>query len=323
MKHIINKINNTLSVLAVVFAVAMLSASCEHKELYMLQPQKQLVNIQFNWDELQFGDEKPEGMSLYFYSDRTDEMYKFDIPTTDEDYPIEIYSGLYDLICYNNDEPAIASRFTNDLDEHDILAMELNNQVPTMYGNNYEVEIEYREEGNTEPTQVITITPKRINNVYTVVVNNTNVISNAQVWNASLSGLTNSIYADNGKCSNNASESVISFPLTNSTFSNSCTNSIRTFGQLYNKSNKNTPNKLLLTVLKADKTVVYYLFNVTGQIESAVDPHNVIIAVDLENATPLQPGDPDYPNDNPVQAEGGLNAGVDEFGNENIDIIVK
>lgn len=321
MKHI-SKYMNKAFVMVAIACIAFIAASCEHKELFMQQPQKQMVKIAFDWSNLRVGDSKPEGMSLYFYSDRTKEMVKYDISTATDENMIEIYSGIYDLICYNNDSPAIASRFTESLKEHDILAMELNNQTPTMYGYNCDVDILYEEEGYNGPVQVITISPKRINSSYIIMVHNIDAVSNAIKWSASLSGLTNSIYASSRKCSENASESVITFPLSESKVNNMCTNTIITFGQMFNSKDRPL-NKLFITALTSDKTVVYYLFNVTPQIENAIDKNNIIISVDLENATPLQPGDPDYPSDAPDYVEGGINAGVDEFPNENIDIIVK
>lgn len=322
MKHIINTAISKLYALTLIITVALLSASCEHKELYMYKAQKQLVNIRINWDKLLPGDTKPEGVTLYFYNDRDGEMQKYDIPASLDEYPLSIYSGIYNVIAYNNDAPALFGRFPNEYDKHELLAMELNNQVPQTYVCHCTVEVEHHDEDEVYDNQVITITPEPMYSIYNVVAKNTDAVSGAITFMASLSGLTNCIYAASGDCSNNSTESVIAFPLIKAGNSNSHINTIKTFGQLVNEKNPVPSNKLLLTVLKDDKTVVYYLFNVADQIKAATNRKNVTIEVDLKEAKPLQPGDPDYPKVDPEVNEGGINAGVDDFGNENIDVIV-
>lgn len=320
MKYIFNKLYSSFTALTVLVLLALVVVSCEHKDLYLRQSHKQLVNVRFDWSQLRAGDLRPEGMSLFFYDDMSGEMHRYDLSTSSDVHTIEVFSGFYGLICYDSDNSAVSARNQSDKELHDIVVSGSNVQAPVLYGVNSDVEVEYREDGSTEPNQVITITPVFIPSTYTVIAKNIKAVANAVAWNAKLMGLTNSMYVYSGNCSNNASETYVSFPLVVSDNGTSCSNAIRTFGQLHNTSVPDPVNKLLIRVHKSDSSIVYYLFDVTNQVSGASDRRNVTITVDMSNGKLVAPGDPDFPGDDPDYVSGGLDAGVDEFGNEDFDV---
>ncbi|MCF0197675.1 MAG: hypothetical protein HUK03_10705 [Bacteroidaceae bacterium] len=138
-------------------------------------------------------------------------------------------------------------------------------------------------------------------------------------WSGTLSGLTNSIFASSHACSENATEQTASVPMQQT--GNTLKGSIRTFGRFSNSNSGSKANKLRLAVVKDNQKVDYYTFDVTDQIVKASDPRNVDIVVVMDSAQPTQPDDPDHQgDDNPAEEKGGMDADVDEFGNENIEI---
>lgn len=321
MKYIINIIRKTLPVMTAIVAAAAMLAGCTHKDLYRYEPEAQLINVHFNWENLEPGDSRPEGMTLYFYNQFTGDASRYDIPTKgNEDDTIEVLSGPYDIIVYDTEAHGITNQNIGKLDDHTIVCTEPNKPVPPMYGNIYDLEITQKE-GTDSTLQVITITPKRIHKLYKVTATNTDAIAEAVVWSATLSGLTNSIYAKTGKCAEDAHEAVIEFPLYKVEGTTAVSHTFRTFGRLDNSANRSTVNKLLVSVVKKDNSVLFYKFDVTDQVVNAADPYNVPIVVDFKNMSPLQPTDPDYPGKpDDDKKDQNMNAGVDDFTDEFIDI---
>ncbi len=276
-------------------AAAVLS-SCEHKEIFADKPEKQIINIHFNWDNILFDEPIPATMKLYFYNDKTGEVKDFALSTSRNDQFIELTSGVYDLICYNSMANGVVSSNTTSLNDHVISLKDNTKESPVMYGHNYFVKITNADDDSSNSSiQTITIAPQRMHRMYMINVSGIDMVKDAVSWSGTLTGLASTINALDLMCAESSSEARITAPLFPSTMLNACSNKIRTFGRLNTSTSQEVLNKLIVTATKSDKTQAHFLFNVTYQVLSAPGMHNAVIDVDLKDATPLKPGDPDYP----------------------------
>lgn len=288
-------INNTISSLFAIIIAMVLTTSCEHKELFYEAPSTQTIKVHFDWIGLTSNETKPSVLTFFFYNDKTGEMSVHKLSTEKDDAFIELETGIYNLICYSTDNSLITNKNTQSLESHEIQFALPNTEVPPVFGCNGTVRISSKEAQANGGQITINVFPTRLHRMFYINVKNTNSIPNVVEWTASLKGLTNSIYAFNLNCSENASETTITVPLITSVSLNESSNRFRSFGRLSNTSNQNTINKLIICAKLSDGSCKYFLFNASYAVQSAYNNHSVVIDLDIENATLLKRGDPDYP----------------------------
>lgn len=99
--------------------LAMLTlSSCEHKELCLHHPHTKTICLEFDWRDAP--DANPEGMCVFFYP-----MPGEDAPLRRIDFAgmtggeITIQTGLYRVICYNNDTQVVNFRGMDSFDTHE------------------------------------------------------------------------------------------------------------------------------------------------------------------------------------------------------------
>lgn len=94
--------------------VAVMMASCSHKDIMCPSSGSRLVTVVFDWANAP--DAAPEGMTLYFFplTDR-ESIWRFDIAGRDGG-PVEIPTGRYCMIACNNDLPQVSFSETGAFD---------------------------------------------------------------------------------------------------------------------------------------------------------------------------------------------------------------
>ena len=98
---------NILRTLFVAF-IALLFASCEHKDLCYHHPHSVKIIVKFDWSKAP--DANPAGMCVFFYPESGGEARRFDFSGRNGGQ-IEINIGKYRAIAYNNDTEAV--RYAN------------------------------------------------------------------------------------------------------------------------------------------------------------------------------------------------------------------
>lgn len=100
--------------LLALFAMAL--GSCNHKDLYYLEIDKNLIVLEYDWRDAP--DANPAGMCAFFYSEeKPGTYYRFDFDNR-QGGEIEIPAGRYKLITYNNDTEKARFSETDDFDNH-------------------------------------------------------------------------------------------------------------------------------------------------------------------------------------------------------------
>lgn len=98
-------------------SLSLLFSSCEHKELCYHHPHTKTLHLEFDWRDAP--DANPEGMCVFFYPEdgKSVPMRRFDF-TGKTGGAIEIQTGRYRVLCYNNDTGSVLLQGTDAFDTH-------------------------------------------------------------------------------------------------------------------------------------------------------------------------------------------------------------
>lgn len=131
-------------------ALGVLFASCEHKDLCYQHPHVKTVRVEFDWQDAP--DANPEGMCVYFYPATGGSGVRYDFKGMTGG-TVELRTGRYRVMCYNNDTESVLFHDTDDFDAHGGYTRE-GNVLEPIYGNgaNYAP----RAEGTEDERVVIT-----------------------------------------------------------------------------------------------------------------------------------------------------------------------
>lgn len=102
--------------LLMIVAVALMCASCNHKDLCYIESKVCKLRVEYDWSEAP--EANPRGMCVFFYSqDTPGTYYRFDFDNK-EGGEIELPAGKYVLITYNNDTEVVRFSDTNSFGGH-------------------------------------------------------------------------------------------------------------------------------------------------------------------------------------------------------------
>lgn len=284
------------SVLMLVFMA--LTTSCEHKPLELLDDNDRNVHLVYDWKNLMPGDEKPEGMKLVFGGPTHNKTLEvgpvYDINT-------QLKPDKYTIVTWPTDVPSITATPKDD----DVIISCVDNSVPVP---NIYVATQKETVGllPEDETQNIIITPERFNCLYTVRVLGTELYPSAHIWNGTLSGLTDKVYAISGNCAPGATPQTVTFDLISQP-GNIRSTVISTLGDYPEKE-----NVLWVKIGLPNDDLYCYKLDVSDQIRNAPDKRNVTIEMDLRKLKPVDPED----------VKGAFNQKVDDFGNHDNEILM-
>lgn len=187
-------------------ALILLFSGCAHKELCYLHPHLTRLRVVYDWQNSP--DASPAGMRVFFYPESDPgTYYYFDFSGTEGGY-VEVPSGAYRVISYNNDTQTSQFGAINSFDAHHCFTREGNILEP-IYGNGmglpnrgddaervvicpddlYLCQAMNVTVNETEADQVITLYPRDVLCHYTYEVRNVRNIEHIHQISGAISGM--------------------------------------------------------------------------------------------------------------------------------------
>ncbi len=295
-------------------------SSCSHKEILCPGTEVRQVNICFDWDRAP--DASPEGMTLYFFPTFQGGMiWKFDIAGS-QGGPIELPTGTYRMIAYNNDLPGVTVTDTDSYDHMTAnartIAAEKNcTSTGMLYGaviDRIEVTpcgVSYTTaQGSIKecPRSLIHCAPDSLSTLYTVTITNVNGIERVKSASALLNGVASSLVFNHSTPLDYPA--TLQFPLDCKYASSQLRASACAFAS---PPDSETPYRLTLVVTRTDGKSFSRDFDVSQQVMNSFSPRNVIITID---GIDIPSGDI-TPPDHDV---GGIEVDVDGWNTIEVDI---
>lgn len=327
--------------IALMLSLLLTIAGCTHKDLVDRYPFMASLRVDYDWRYAP--DAQPEGMCVWFYPmpGTNAPVRRFDF-TGRRGGNIEIQTGRYRMITYNNDTEAILVRGHEAHDTHELFTRSGSLFEP-VFGTNApraegaqdervvispdmvwgcstaDIEITTDKVTYIEPEQsrdgeprsaeqtdarTLTLYPREQVCIYTLTINNVKNLKYVVNISASVSSLAPSIKLTGRQ---HGTEPV-TVPFSASVDGSSTIRGIfTTFG--HHPSNR-LPHKLVLYIWFNNGEKYYYTFDVTQQIDQAPNPYRVDIVIDnLELPQPITNGN-------------GFNPSVDKWDEVNEEIIM-
>lgn len=125
-----NRLWRILCRLTVLTAVPLLVA-CEHKEFCYQHPHIKTIRVEFDWKDAPDAD--PKGMCVFFYPTDGGSPQRVDF-TGMTGGEVELRTGSYRVMCYNNDTESVLFADTHNFDTHTGYTRE-GNVLEPIYGN--------------------------------------------------------------------------------------------------------------------------------------------------------------------------------------------
>lgn len=300
-----------------VLAAALLP-SCEHKDLCYQHPHTAEVRVVFNWTYAP--DANPAGMCLFFYpKDGQGSVSRFDLSGS-EGGQIEVETGAYRVLCYNNDTEGVLFSGMDNFDTHagytregsifepiygtGISSARVDDSdervaiCPDMMWGCTAADVEIGETG----VQIITLHPEELVCTYTYEIRNVKNLKYATQMCASLSGMAPSLAFTTGGMGTDR----VTLPFeAKSDGESTITGRFHTFG---NNGADAAVHELLLYVWMMDGAKYYYRFDVTRQVDEAEDRRHVHLIIDQV----------EFPQ--PITNGSGFSPSIDEWISEEEDI---
>lgn len=328
-------------------AAAWLLAACEHKDLCFDHPHTTYVDVVFDWNYAPDAeaDNEVEGMCLWFYpmdGDKNPDPIYVNLKGM-KGGKVEIPTGRYHVLYYNNDYRKVLFRGTDEFYSHECYTRSSNifepvygnastygapraegtEQQPVvltpemMWGDNAmdveitENSIEYRftRDGETEETVVANdeklfrLMPHEQVCEYTYEIINVENLKYVSQVSAAISGMSGSVFCAEEKLM----DERVTLPLeATSDGVSTITGKFHTFGH----HNANDEKHILTVyVWYEDGSTYWYTNDVTDQVDGAEDKRNVHIRIDgLKLPKPIVNG-------------GGLQPDVNEW--EHVDVAIE
>lgn len=321
---------------AVLFAVG-----CKHKDLCYHHPHQKQIQVVFDWSSAE--DATPRSMCVYFYAEDGSSWQRFDFDGH-LGGTAKLHVGRYHAIFYNNDTTGVLFSDTDSFEDHYLYTREGDILEP-IYGNtarhtprarsteeqmvticpdmmwggvavdievtDFGVKYSYTSSRNNilvtvdSPEAVLTLHPVEQMAQYTFEIRNVENLKYASSMCASLSGMSYGLTMAGSSLSE--TKVIIPFAAKADKAANTITGGFVTFG--HHPSNSE-PHKFVLYVIFDNGEKYYYTFDVTDQVDNAVDQKHVHIVIDeLSFPTPIYNGN-------------GFDVGVDDWESVEQDLIL-
>ena len=267
--------------------------SCEHKEL-CYDHMHSLLHLQVVFDWSQAPEASPASMSLYLFPADGGKSIRNEF-TDPAGGDVRTTEGRYDALCLNSDAEGIRYRNTEKWETFEITTETTtmlpefsslgfrSDEAPRALGaENERVAAPPRMVWSDRRTGVdvsaaehrLTLSPSAAVGRCTVEIRHAENLAHVQELSASLSGMAGGFLVGAGKAS--AERVTIPFEMTKSD-ATTLTGSLQTFGHC---PAGHTAHTLIVYALLADGRKWYYTYDVTEQIHTAPDQHDIRILLD-------------------------------------------
>lgn len=269
--------------------IGWVTAACEHKELCYDHSSFAEVEVVFDWRY--HPDTKPESMRLYLFPEEGGDPLLYEFPNHTGGI-IRIRAGHYKAICYNSDTETIGFRNTEKFETFEAFALQgelaiRGSAAPRAEGTENErialsPEYLYSDKKTdinitvTKEKQKIILYPRQAVCRYQVEIKNVSNLKEIFMngIGGALSSLSGGIMLGIGQ----QSAEVATFPFSIvETEKQTLKGDFLTFGQ---SASELRLHKMVIYVIMKDGSKRYYTFDVTKQVDNAVDPYNVYIIID-------------------------------------------
>lgn len=191
MKNVTSRIMSRASLLILTaWAIGMLAA-CRQKDIVYFG-EKVKVLVEFDWLNAEGAD--PEGMTiLLFPADGMSKLWRFDIAGRDGG-EIELLSGEYRVLAFNNDLPGVSFTDTDSYDKCSATARSSGDSLTYPTGMLYSAHLSTAcifSTGGSRP--VITLTPDSLSTVYHIRLDSVSGTERIKTANAVIKGLARSV----------------------------------------------------------------------------------------------------------------------------------
>lgn len=308
-----------MSKLVLLAGVAVLTAACEHKELYLREYSRQAVKINVDWSKLvENGDKKPQDMTLFYYSEEYNDYNKADFATDSDSVVVFMAPGVEKLVFATTDNYNLE---LNDIDNNEKLSVvniNPNRTTGTLYGG-WEIKtIQDNGELGDTIVQNVTITPDCLNRHMRIHLKGLDTKGQMNGVRTLVRNVVNNviIYDRTQKAKTVNSDCAVT--LSRDGDEARCTLTCLGF-------DKNADSHYLyIYLMKPENIMEYYYFDIQDQMASQIDNHYIDIELDITGKEPVQEGDEHYPTPLPIlpdtDNDSGLGIGVDKMPADTISI---
>lgn len=299
MKNAGSRIPTLISILILMVLGGSVLTSCDQKDLAYPDETVNVV-VDFDWQKAEGAT--PEGMTLLFFpADGTSKLWRFDL-TGREGGEIELLSGAYNVLAYNNDLPGVGFTDIDSYNRYSATARSAGDSITSPTGMLYAAHISSVGIFNSDESgQVIILTPDSLSTVYHIRLDSVSGTERIKTANALIKGLARSV---NLQLQHDSSETcALCAPLYISPDKQAVLETVTTgFGP------PDIPDhRISLEVIVTTSHGKYSKsFDITDQVMNSINPKSVYINI-KGLCIPAADTPPD-PDDNP---DVGISVGVD------------
>ena len=270
--------------------MVLLVCSCTEKDLvYGGEPVRAMV--EFDWTDAP--EANPEGMTLLLFpADRSSQLWRFDIKGC-KGGEIELLSGVYNVIAFNNDLPGVEFTNTENFDLFSASARNSGNSSTSPTGMLYSATLTGK--GlfpDKKHTLTIKMMPKALSTVYHISLDSVSGTQRIKTATAIVRGLARSVCLSR-QC-NSSDTCCLSAPLH---IAPDCPERLETITTGFGNPDTADPQIYLDIVVTTSHGKYSKTFDVTDQIMNSQHPKDVYIYIkglDIPEAdTPINPDDND------------------------------
>ena len=191
MKNIISTILSRLPILTLMVWTAFLAVSCAEKEL-VFGGEDISVKIDFDWENASAAN--PKGMTLIFFpADKGSLSWKFDITERDGG-DIELLSGVYNILAFNNDLPGLAFTNTDSFDLFSATPRSIADTLKSPTGMLYSAVLtEVALFKSDDSPKIIRMKPDSLSTVYHITIDSVSGTQRIKTANAVVKGIARSV----------------------------------------------------------------------------------------------------------------------------------
>lgn len=295
MKNTRSSISNHISVLILTVWATLFVTSCAEKDLAFGGEDIQ-VRVEFDWENAPAAN--PEGMTLIFFpADGSSLSWKFDISER-EGGDIELLSGVYNVLAFNNDLPGVEFSNTDSYDLFSASARSVAESLTSPTGMLYSAALTevalFRTDGGQK---IIRMKPDSLSTVYHITIDSVSGTQRIKTANAVVRGIARSVCL-RLQC-NSADTCCMSAPLHIAPY---CHDRLETIANGFGNPDIHDPRIYLDVIVTTSHGKYSKTFDVTDQIMNCKHPKDVYINIkglDIPAA------------DTPTDSDVGISVGVD------------